>query len=190
MLTTKTQILDKAKGGVFAGLVGGFALFSSFIGIDSQLGLEHGTFYEMIGVTVGLVGFEAIVFGFVAHMVTAAIIGAVFYVISSLHRSLYLITVPKGILAGGVTGLVVFGLFFMPIHIFVMIPVVESEIGMFIAPSWETQVGSLRTIISSTDDVFWGSMILHLLYGSVMGLFCGMMAHEEYTKIKRHTKFL
>ena len=188
--TKKSQVFGKAKAGIFAGLVGGFALFSSFIGIDSQLGVEHGTFYKMIGVSIGLDGLDAIALGFVAHMLTAALIGSVFYGISSLHRSLNLVTVPKALLAGGVTGLIVFALFFMPIHMLIMVPLIESQIGPVLSPSWENQVSSLRTLISSIENIFWGAMILHVLFGVVMGFFCGIMAHEEYTKVRRYKVFL
>jgi hypothetical protein len=188
--TISKDLLGKVKGGAAAGLVGGFALFSSFIGIDAQLGIEPGTFYKMIGISIGLYGMDAIAFGFFVHMLTSALIGSVFYVISSLHRYLYLVTVSKGILAGGMTGLVVFGLFFVPIHTLIMIPIVESEIVLTGSPDLETSVDSLRKLITSRDDVFLGAIILHVLYGVVMGLFCGMMAHEEYNKVLRHRKFL
>ena len=191
MLEAKiSQILGKAKGGAFAGLVGGFALLSSFIGIDSQLEVEPGTFYKMIGLSTGLDGIDAIAFGFVAHMLTAALIGSVFYAISSLHRSLNLVTVPKAILAGGVTGLIVFVLFFVPIHMLIMVPIIESEIISATSPDLEADVETLRKLLASTGGVFWGAMILHVLFGVVMGFFCGIMAYEEYTKVLRHKKFL
>ena len=188
------SVFGKAKSGIFAGLVGGFALFSSFIGIDSHLGIEPGTFYKMIGISIGLDGIGAIAFGFVVHMLTASLIGAVFYAISSLHRSLNLVTIPKAILVGGITGLVVFALFFIPIHTLVMVPIVESIIESGTAPdisqSFGTQTVSLKTLISNTEGLFLGAIILHMLFGMVMGFFCGLMAHEEYSKVRRYNKFL
>jgi len=135
-----SEVLGKAKGGVFAGLVGGIALFSSFIGIDAQLEVEFGTFYKMIGISIGLDGVDAIVIGFFAHILTATLIGSVFYAISSLHRTLNIVTVPKGILAGGVTGLVVFALFFMPIHMLIMVPIIESEISQTISSDLDPDI--------------------------------------------------
>ena len=41
---SRKEIYGKAKVGTVAGLVGGFALFVSLFGIDSQLGVAPGTF--------------------------------------------------------------------------------------------------------------------------------------------------
>ena len=190
METKISEVLGKAKVGVFAGLVGGFALFSSFIGIDSHLGVEFGTFYKMIGFSIGLDGIDAIAFGFVAHMLTAALIGSVFYAISSLHRSLNIVTIPKGILAGGVTGLIVFVLFFIPIHMLIMVPIIESDINPTISSDTYTDIQILSELLASTDGIFWSAMLLHVLFGVVMGFFCGLMANEEYAKIPRYKNFL
>lgn len=72
------KILSKAISGSMAGIVGGMALASSFMGIDSQLQVPSGTFYKMIGFLIGLQEINAIVIGFIVHMGTAALIGAVF----------------------------------------------------------------------------------------------------------------
>ena len=45
------------KGGLGAGIMGGFALFSSFFAIDQMLDIPAGTFYKTIGVTMGVDGF-------------------------------------------------------------------------------------------------------------------------------------
>ncbi|MGI0004520.1 MAG: hypothetical protein ACREAX_04400, partial [Candidatus Nitrosotenuis sp.] len=120
------KILSKAISGSMAGIVGGMALASSFMGIDSQLGVPSGTFYEMIGFLVGLQNVNAIVFGFCVHISTAALIGAVFFVCSTFHRALHISSFQKGVFAGGVTGLVVFAIFFLPINLFIMIPALEQ----------------------------------------------------------------
>ena len=50
-LPTKIALM---KGGIGAGLMGGFALFSSFFAIDQMLDIPAGTFYKTIGVTMGV----------------------------------------------------------------------------------------------------------------------------------------
>ena len=64
-LPTKIALM---KGGIGAGLMGGFALFSSFFAIDQMLDIPAGTFYKTIGVTMGLDEFSAIAVGFFSHM--------------------------------------------------------------------------------------------------------------------------
>ncbi|HLA22340.1 MAG TPA: hypothetical protein VJZ17_02720 [Nitrosopumilaceae archaeon] len=175
------EIYGKAKVGTVAGLVGGFALFASLFGIDSQLGVAPGTFYMMLGLAVGLHDMPAIVFGFMAHMLTAATIGALFCVCSTLHRVLYITSVWKGIFAGGVTGLEVYAIFFIPITLFLMIPTIDSTIidgSNTVVSAYER--GAVTVLRANLDLIMWGALVLHVLYGSIMGLFSGMILHEDY----------
>jgi hypothetical protein len=168
-----------AKTGCVAGLVGGFALFSSFFWIDSEIGVPFGTFYKIVGMLVGLDGLSAITFGFFAHMLTAAAIGAVFCICSKLHGLLRITGVPKGIIGGAVTGLEVYAIFFMPITIYVMFPMVSSQAIGFSTMSEEDM--HIATILMNTfDKILWGSLILHVLYGAIMGLFSSIMLYDEY----------
>ena len=123
----------------------------------------------------------AIVFGFMAHMLTAATIGALFCVCSTLHRVLYITSVWKGIFAGGVTGLEVYAIFFIPITLFLMIPTIDSTIidgsNTVVSAHERVVVAVLR---ANLDLIMWGALVLHVLYGSIMGLFSGMILHEDY----------
>ena len=184
---SRQEIYGKAKVGTVAGLVGGFALFVSLFGIDSQLNLAPGTFYQMLGITVGLHGMPAILFGFMAHMLTAATIGAVFCVCSTLHRVLHLTSIWKGIFAGGITGLEVYVIFFMPITLFLMIPTIDTTI-IDGSKSVVTAQERMAAVVlrENIDLIMWGALMLHVLYGSIMGLFSGMILYEDY-KIPKKT---
>ena len=184
---SRQEIFGKAKVGTVAGLVGGFALFVSLFGIDSQLNVAPGTFYQMLGITVGLDGMPAIVFGFMAHMLTAATIGAVFCVCSTLHRVLNLTSIWKGIFAGVVTGLEVYVIFFMPITLFLMIPTIDSTIIDGSQSIVTAQERMAATVLKENINlIMWGALMLHILYGSIMGLFSGMVLYEDY-KIPKKT---
>ena len=115
------------KGGLGAGLMGGFALFSSFFAIDQMLDIPAGTFYKTIGVTMGVDEGLAIAMGFMAHMGVASLIGAMYFLASNIWRFFRLVTVPKAIITGIWTGLIVFTLAFLPIHMFAMTPMMEVE---------------------------------------------------------------
>src|SRR5574341_2020037 len=187
MKITRQEIYGKAKVGTVAGLVGGFALFASLFGIDSQLDVTSGTFYMMIGMAVGLHDMSAIAFGFIAHMLTAATIGGVFCVCSALHRVLHLRSVWKGIFAGGITGLEVYVIFFMPITLFLMVPTIDSTIidgSQSVVTAQEKMAAAV--LRENINMIMWGALMLHVLYGSIMGLFSGMVLHEDY-KIPKKT---
>lgn len=185
---TSKKILSKAISGAMAGIVGGMALASSFMGIDSQLQVPSGTFYKMIGFLVGLQDINAIVIGFTVHMGTAALIGAVFFMCSTIHRLLNINSFQKGVLAGGVTGLVVYAVFFLPINLFVMIPSVEQiTMNPELYGLTGDEVAPVSTLLSSSESILWGSLYLHLLFGVVMGFFAGAMLPPEYKKSKIET---
>ncbi len=179
-MTSGSEIYQMAKTGCIAGLVGGFALFSSFFWIDSEVGVPFGTFYKVVGMLVGLDDMPAMIFGFFAHMLTAALIGAIFCICSTLHRYLHISSVPKGIIGGAVTGIQVYTIFFMPITLYVMFPMVSDQAsGLSFVPAEEMQIA--KTLMDTSGTILWGSLILHVLYGSVMGLFCSIMLYEDYS---------
>lgn len=170
---------SKAKVGCIAGLVGGFALFSSFFWIDSEVGVPFGTFYKAVGTVMGLDGMSAIVFGFFAHMLTAALIGAVFCVCSAFHRLLHISSVQKGIVGGAVTGLQVYAIFFMPITLYVMFPMLSAQASGLI-PATQEDMALSKILVDTSSQILWGALVLHVLYGVVMGLFSSMLLYEEY----------
>jgi hypothetical protein len=186
-----TTIYQKAKTGCIAGLVGGFALFSSFFWIDSEVGVPFGTFYKIVGMAVGLDGISAIVFGFFAHMITAALIGSIFCICSTLHKLLHITSVQKGIIAGAVTGVEVYALFFMPITLYVMFPIVSMQASGLPIGIAQENMQIAKILMDTSDTILWGSLVLHILYGAIMGLFSSFMLYEEYAvkgKIKKEKK--
>jgi len=180
------EMYGKAKAGSVAGIAGGVALLASFFGIDSSLNLSPGSFYMMIELAVGLHGIPAILFGSIVHMVTAAAIGAVFCMCSVLHPALYLRSMWKGVFAGGVTGLEVYAIFFMPITLYLMIPALDAATSSAVSGQEYLAVSVLKAHLGT---IIWGALILHVLYGAVMGFFSGMMLHEDYKKIPKKSLY-
>ena len=186
MPMSRHEMYGKAKAGSVAGIAGGVALLASFFGIDSSLNLPPGSFYMMIGLAVGLHGIPAVLFGSAVHMVTAATIGAVFCMCSVLHPALYLRSIWKGVFAGGVTGLEVYAIFFMPITLYLMIPALNAATSSVVSGQEYLAVSVLKAHLGT---IIWGALILHVLYGAVMGFFSGLMLHEDYKKIPRKSLY-
>lgn len=190
-MSQKNSLRDKAKVGFGAGLVAGFAIFSTFFAIDQQLGLPNGTFYKTIGIPIGLEGFDAIALGFFAHMGASALIGVCYSIAASKWRAFQIITPPKGMITGAGTGIIVFALFFMPIHEFVMTPAISEEFGVVDESRLSVaELDALYALLLESDNVLWHALFLHVLFGTVMGLMTGFMLHEQYTKVPRVKGFL
>ena len=153
------------KGGIGAGLMGGFALFSSFFAIDQMLDIPAGTFYKTIGVTMGVDETSAIAVGFMAHMGVAALIGAMYFLASNIWRFFRLVTVPKALITGVWTGLIVFTLAFLPIHMFVMTPMMEVELIITDVSKFDLeQQKALATLLYESDKIYINALILHIIY--------------------------
>jgi hypothetical protein len=182
---SRREMYGKAKTGAVAGIAGGIVLLASFFGIDSTLNLPPGSFYMMVGLAVGLHGIPAIIFGGMAHMLVAATIGAVFCMCSTMHPALYLRSVKKGVFAGGITGLEAYAIFFMPITLYVMIPIIDTASSVTSGPEY-LAVSVLKTHL---ETIIWGALILHIIYGLVMGLFSGIILHKGYERIPRKSLY-
>jgi hypothetical protein len=183
----KHDLVAMIKIGLLSGIVGGFALFSSFFWIDMDLGVAPGTFYKMVGVVVGLHEMPAIIFGFFAHMITAAVIGMVFCVVSLSHKYLRIDGTSKGIVAGIITGIEVYALIFLPLSIYVMIPIAQDYTMGLRGVVLSDETDAITKLLQNPEKMLWGSLILHILYGGIMGLFSSIMLHEKYSpKSKNH----
>jgi hypothetical protein len=173
--------LQRTIVGAVGGLVGGFAIFLIIFGIDSQLSVTPGTFYKMVGIPVGLSDISATIFGLVGHMLTAALIGAVFCFCSGLDQRLDIKSLRKGAFAGGVTAIAVYAIFFVPITLFMMNPALESqttdEVGLV------TTMANIdsKKLLENMNLILIGSLEMHIVYGIVMGTFCAIMLKKEFT---------
>jgi hypothetical protein len=89
--STKSELtlLGSVRSGIVSGLVAAWAIFGMILAVGAQLGLPPGTFYQMVGVSLGIdEEWPAIYLGFVMHMITGAIIGIVYMIISDRVRKL------------------------------------------------------------------------------------------------------
>jgi hypothetical protein len=179
-MTSNTSLAfpKRAQIGCVAGLVGGFAIFISIFVIDLGLGATPGTFYKVVGLATGVNGLEATLIGMISHMLTASLIGTVFGLGSGIHRKLDIISIKKGAIAGVTTGIVVFGVFFVPISAFLIMPSIQSN---------GAAVGEAGELLSNTSLIMIGSIELHVVFGVVMGAFFAIAAQQESKKITHAT---
>ncbi len=176
------SVYERLKIGTTSGLVGGFAIFLIIFAIDAQLGTPQGTFYKVVGIPVGLEGVYATLFGLVAHMLTASVIGAIFCYCSGLHSRLSLGSTKKGAVAGAITAGVVYAFFFLPISSTVIQPLLENtmqnEEGLIVTM---TNIESSK-LIENMGLIIWGSLEIHMIFGLVMGIFCAIAIDKESHK--------
>jgi len=185
--SSRKEIEGFLKTGLMAGLIGGVVVVSSFMEIDDVLGLKSGEFFEMFGYAIGSDAGSAISLLFVLTMITAAVIGIIYSILSSFWRTVQIVSFQKGIITGALTGIIVFALFFLPIHYFAVVPTVETILETD-ASLPEDIEHSMGVLLEHTDTAIWRGLLLHVMFGSVMGLFCGFIFHEKYSSVKKFKK--
>jgi len=174
----RPSFTKRVQTGCVAGLVGGFAIFVSIFVIDLSLGANQGTFYKVVGLPAGITGIYATLFGMILHMATAALIGTVFGIGSGIHKLLEVSSIKKGAIAGIVTSLVVFLVFFMPISTLLIIPLLQSN---------TAEMGEASQLLVSMEMIMIGSLELHIVFGIVMGTFFAIAAQHESKKLVETT---
>ena len=73
----------------------------------------------------------------------------------------------------------------------VMMPILESELSsadslLNIMPE---EKEALVELIANNNFVLWYSALLHVLFGSVLGLMSGFLLHDRYRNVERIRSF-
>jgi len=86
-----------------------------------------------------------------------------------MHKKLDNYSIKNGAIAGIITGLVVFGVFFVPISLFVIMPIVQTY--------WLD--GEIIFMLTNSNFVLISAVELHAVYGLVMGAFFAIAVQVE-----------
>jgi uncharacterized membrane protein YqgA involved in biofilm formation len=81
----------------------------------------------MVGFAFGIDPSYAVYIGFLLYMITAVIIGIIYSTISKSIKVLYINSVVKGVGTGILTGIIVWGVLFLPINYVIMQPTLQKN---------------------------------------------------------------
>jgi hypothetical protein len=165
------KVTDSIKSGIAAGQVAAWAIFGLILAIDTNLltptAAQPGTFYRMIGMAFGQGPAADVYLGFLLHMITATVIGIIYMIISNSTRKLYISSVFKGLATGIITGVVVWGVLFLPLHYGVMQPMLNNILATSDPSSSMYQLAD--RLVQLAGIIFTGSLALHVVFGGVLG---------------------
>src|SRR5215207_6708313 len=165
----RPAILDSIKSGTVCGLVAAWAIFGMILAVGAQLGLPPGTFYQMVGLSLGInAEWPAIYTGFVLHMITGAIIGIVYMIISDRVRQLRTdSSTLKAFATGVATGIAVWAVLFVPLHFFLMQPTLQNI--LLTSPAGSPEQLSAERLLQMSDSILYGALAIHFVFGGVLG---------------------
>lgn len=169
--STKSELtlLGSVRSGTVSGLVAAWAIFGMILAIGAQLGLPPGTFYQMVGVSLGIdEEWPAIYLGFVMHMITGAIIGIVYMIISDRVRKLRTdSSTLKAFATGVATGTAVWAVLFVPLHFFLMQPTLQNM--LLTSPLGSPEQLTAERLLQMSDSILYGALAIHFVFGGVLG---------------------
>src|SRR5918994_1899116 len=169
--STKSELtlLGSVRSGTVSGLVAAWAIFGMILAVGAQLGLPPGTFYQMVGVSLGIdEEWSAIYFGFVMHMITGAIIGIVYMIISDRVRMLRTdSSTLKAFATGVATGIAVWAVLFVPLHFFLMEPTLQNM--LLTSPLGSPEQITAERLLQMSDSILYGALAIHFVFGGVLG---------------------
>lgn len=167
------------KRSLYSGAIAGFISACILVGFisagDSILGLPPGTFYSIIGISMaGLQGTNAIYFGVLLHLVTGTLVGATFGYVTTVVEPFNISGVVKGASTGVLAGFVTFSLLFIPLTRFEVEPSLVKILAGIYPPG--TDMTELQNrAIDIMSSVLAGSILLHVLYGAIMGTITALL---------------
>ena len=169
--STKSELtlLGSVRSGTVSGLVAAWAIFGMILAVGAQLGLPPGTFYQMVGVSLGIdEEWPAIYLGFVMHMITGAIIGIVYMIISDRVRKLRTdSSTLKAFATGVATGIAVWAVLFVPLHFFLMQPTLQNM--LLTSPPGSPEQITAERLLQMSDSILYGALAIHFVFGGVLG---------------------
>ena len=172
----KRPILQGAKYGSIAGVIATWSISTAIAASELELGLQIGTFYAIIGITLGSNDpITSAYIGFGLHLATGTSLGAIFGALAvkvELRKNITNIFRPtRSILMGIGTGVLVWLVLFLPIS------------ALFIQPSTSRiveilQSGQENTMLSVFDANSLGQSMMgivisaiafHVIWGAIFG---------------------
>lgn len=149
------------KFGALAGFVAAWSVSTAIAASELELGLPVGTFYAIMGVSLGHSDFVAAAYlGFGLHLLTSALLGAAIVITASRFSARLLLSPYKSTLLGMSAGIAVWLVLFLPLTVLLVQPAIAS------LPAQSAIVGQME---QSVWGITLSAVAFHLVWGAIFG---------------------
>src|ERR671914_2705227 len=177
----KRMAMNKAvKYGAIAGSIATWTISTAVAGSELELGLPIGTFYSIIGISLGLDGNTASCLGFGLHILTGTILGAAIGAIAIRLIIRSMLNLQKGTLIGIGGGVVVWLILFLPITALLVHPAI-NDIVILSAIKSKHVVFSVD-INQSIRNIALSAIVFHLVWGAIFGFITSSLIRTASTQ--------
>jgi hypothetical protein len=174
-----------AKYGAFAGLIATWSISSAIAASELVLGLQIGTFYSIIGISLGLNNvIMAAAVGFGLHLLTGTALGALLGAIGIRWKKIRMLNPYKSSLVGIGTGLAIWLVLFLPITALLIQPSIQ-HIVVILAVSSQKVILS-EQISRSVINISLIAIVFHMIWGAIFGFIMSSLLRIRVFKIKQH----
>lgn len=174
-----------AKYGAFAGLIATWSISSAIAASELVLGLQIGTFYSIIGISLGLNNvIMAAAIGFGLHLLTGTALGALLGAIGIRWKKIRMLNPYKSSLVGIGTGLAIWLVLFLPLTALLIQPSIQ-HIVVILAVSSQKVILS-EQISRSVINISLIAIVFHMIWGAIFGFIMSSLLRIRVFKIKQH----
>jgi hypothetical protein len=157
-----------------AGFIAAWGISGLLVSIDLISQTPPGSFFGVIGISLGYYDpMTAQLIGFGLHVLTGTIAGNIYGQISLFWRQISPYSAMHGLKTGMIVGIVLWAALFVPVATFSIQPMLDSF------NSGITPNQFVYSVASNFSGLFGiiilGSLIFHLIYGSLLGYMSGRM---------------
>jgi hypothetical protein len=177
----KRMVMSKAvKYGAIAGFIATWTISTAVAGSELELGLPIGTFYSIIGISLGLTDSMAAFLGFGLHILAGTILGAVIGTIAIRLSLRSMLNPRKGTLIGIGSGVAVWLILFLPMTALLVQPAV-NDIVILSATESKRAVFS-EDINQSIRNIALSAIVFHLVWGAIFGFITTSLVRTASTQ--------
>ena len=185
---SKRNVLVTIKGvkyGAFAGFIATLLISLAIAAAELASGLQIGTFYSVIGISLRLNNIvNATFLGFGLHVLIGSLLGTVLGAIGIRWKKLGMLIPYKGCLFGIGAGIVIWLIFFLPITSLLIQPSIQ-HLTIILAIAWHKAIVADQLGHSITNIVL-AAIAFHIAWGAIFGFAMSALMRIRVYKIKQH----
>ena len=175
-LKNKNELMVTFKGikyGALAGFIATWSISSAIAAAELALHLQMGTFYSIIGISLGLDNATTAAYlGFGLHLLTGTVLGAVLGAIGIRWKKIRMLSPYKSSLVGIGAGIVIWLVLFLPITVLLIQPSIQRIF--------------YENLSHSITNIALAAIVFHIIWGAIFGFITSSLLRIREYKIKQH----
>ncbi|MGB8025544.1 MAG: hypothetical protein WCF06_14660 [Nitrososphaeraceae archaeon] len=184
----KNELLVAFKGakyGSAAGFIATWSISSAIAAAEFALHLQIGTFYSIIGISLGLNNATTAAYmGFGLHLLTGTVLGALLGVVGIRWKRIRMLNPYKSSIVGIGAGLVIWSILFLPITTLLIQPSIQRIVVVLAVTSQQPILS--EDLSRSVANITLMAIVFHLIWGAIFGFIMSSLLRIREFKIKQH----